>query len=279
MRRISIVCVCLALAACSKSAPPEAESDSQGSGPGVDVTAAPGVAFDYRYAFRLPPAKIAGAQEAHAQACEKLGISRCRITGMRYTLTRGDGVEAMLAFKLDPALARAFGRQGIAAIEAAEGMLIDAEITGADAGARIAELGKADATLAAARDKIDRELARKDISSATRAELARQRGELDAQRRDAQQKTDEQRASLASTPLTFQYHSGTVVRGFGARTALAEAADTAGNSLQWTLAILLGAIALLGPPAIVLLLGALAWRRWQDPLCAWWRSTRPSAAD
>ena len=70
-----------------------------------------------------------------------------------------------------------------------------------------------------------------------------------------------------------------MVRGFGARTALAEAADTAGNSLQWTLAVLFGAIALLGPPAFVLLLGALAWRRWQEPLFAWWRSTKPPLAD
>ena len=39
--------------------------------PGVDVTAAPGVAFNYRYAFRLPSENISGVQEAHAQACEK----------------------------------------------------------------------------------------------------------------------------------------------------------------------------------------------------------------
>lgn len=276
MRNVAIVCTCLALAACSK--PAVEPSDEQG-GPGINVTAAPGVAFDYRYAFRLPAAKIASAQEGHAQACERLGISRCRITGMRYTVTRGDGVEAMLAFRLDPVLARAFGRQGIAAIEAADGMLIDAAITGTDAAAQIAGIEQADTSLAQEREKIDRELAQKQLPAAARAELARQRGNLDAQRRDAQQQAQAQRATLASTPVTFDYHSGTVLRGFGARNILAEAVDTAASSAQWTLAVLLGAIALLAPPAIVLLFGLLAWRLWGTLLLNWWRKAEPAHAD
>ncbi|MBN8847532.1 MULTISPECIES: hypothetical protein [unclassified Sphingomonas] len=281
MRRIStVLCACLMLAACSKAVEEESSNADTGrSGPGVDVTAAPGVAFDYRYAFRLPPTRIASAQEAHAQACEKLGVTRCRITGMRYTLTRGDGVEAMLAFKLDPTLARAFGRQGIAAIEAADGMLIDAAITGTDAAAQIAGIEQADTALAEARAKIDRELARKDVPDNARAELARQRGDLDALRREAQRQTQEQRATLASTPVTFTYHSGTVVRGFGAYAVLAEAADMAGTSAQWTLAVLLGAIALLGPPALALLLALLAWRRWGEAARGWWRTTGSAGAD
>ena len=105
--------------------------------PGIAVTAAPGVAFTYRYAFRLPAAKLAGAQEAHAQACEKLGIAHCRITGMRYRVLGENSNEGMLLFKLDPSLARAFGKQGIDAIVAAEGKLADAEITGTDAAAEI----------------------------------------------------------------------------------------------------------------------------------------------
>ena len=66
-------------------------------------TAAPGVAFNYRYAFRLPAERVAEVQEQHAQACEQLGVARCRITGMLYRLVNDDDIEAMLAFKLDPA--------------------------------------------------------------------------------------------------------------------------------------------------------------------------------
>ena len=53
----------------------------------------------YRYAYRLPSAKISLVQEAHAQACEKLGLDRCRITGMRYRLVNQKDIEAMLALQ------------------------------------------------------------------------------------------------------------------------------------------------------------------------------------
>jgi len=165
MRILLLATACLGLAACGKA--PDSASDSStteaqpravsermapsydvapGTTPpavapgGIAVTAAPGVAFSYHYAFRLPSARIAAAQEAHAQACEKLGIARCRITGMRYRLLGENNVEAMLAFKLDPAIARAFGKNGIGVVEAAQGTLVDAEITGTDAGAEISRL-------------------------------------------------------------------------------------------------------------------------------------------
>ena len=111
MRTLLLATTCLCLAACGKA--PDRESDSfsatanssETSGQhikaydvsqpsdqalaapavvapgGIAVTAAPGVAFAYHYAFRLPSDHIAAAQEAHAQAGEKLGIARCRITG------------------------------------------------------------------------------------------------------------------------------------------------------------------------------------------------------
>ena len=82
----------------------------QAAGPNISVTAAPGVAFNYRYAYRLPNARISAAQETHATMCEKLGITRCRITGMRYSLVNERDVSASLEVKLDPAIARNFGK-------------------------------------------------------------------------------------------------------------------------------------------------------------------------
>jgi hypothetical protein len=49
--------------------------------PAIGPSAAPGVAFNYRYAFRLPGERVSAVQEQHAAACEKLGLDRCRITG------------------------------------------------------------------------------------------------------------------------------------------------------------------------------------------------------
>jgi len=128
--------------------------------PGVDVTAAPGVAFDYRYAFRLPGNRISAVQEAHAQACEKLGIDKCRITGMRYRLVDQKDVEAMLALRLDPKLARQFGKDATAVVDKADGMLVDQEIIGEDVGSKIAGATRSEAELREELSKVEAELAR-----------------------------------------------------------------------------------------------------------------------
>lgn len=272
MRLVPLVCIALALAGCSKASE-EVSTDSvsmdtaemtpaaRRAAPGIAVTAAPGVAFNYSYAFRLPAARIAGAQEAHAQTCEKLGITRCRITGMRYSLNAKNQISAMLAFKLDPTLARAFGRQGIVAIEAAEGMLVDAEITGTDAGAEITRLNANRDAIADARARIDRELAQKGLTAATRTELLRQRQALDEQVRNAGTAVAEQRDTLATTPMTYAYESGTAIRGFDPRSPFTEAADTAVASAEFTLSAVLMLLAILGPPALVAALIFLLWRR------------------
>src|SRR5688572_20112414 len=89
-----------------------ADALAEQAGPNISVSAAPGVAFNYRYAYRLPNARISAAQETHATMCAKLGITRCRITGMRYSLVNERDVSASLELKLDPAIARHCGKDG-----------------------------------------------------------------------------------------------------------------------------------------------------------------------
>jgi hypothetical protein len=240
----------------------EAASEDAAQAPaGVGVTAALGVAFNYRYAFSLPAAQIAGAQETHAAACEQLGIAKCRITGMRYQLLGENRVEAMLAFKLDPAIARAFGKQGIAAIQKAEGTLTDAEITGTDAGAEIQRLAAERARVQEELARIDRELARTNLPASERTELQRQRADLTTQVQTSQAGAAQQRESLANTPMVFDYRAGRGVRGFDAGAPFASALDLLSSSAQGTLAFVLGALALLAPPGLILLIGVLVWRR------------------
>lgn len=246
------------------SAAQDSAAETLEAAAGVAVTAAPGVAFNYRYAFSLPAERISAAQEEHAGACEKLGIARCRITGLRYQLVGEGRVVAMLAFKLDPSLARQFGKEGIAAIQKAEGTLVDAEITGTDAGAEINRIAAERARAQEELTRIDRELARPGLSASERTELQQQRAEI-AQRIEAgKTSTSEQRESLANTPMVFDYRSGRAVRGFDAGAPLTSSLDLLAASAQATLAFVLGAIAVLGPPLLVLLAGLLAWR-WIRP--------------
>lgn len=268
MRWLLIGVSCVTLAGCGKA--PERTADGRMQtfdvaegpprAPGIAITAAPGVAFTYRYGFRLPAARIAPLQEAHAQACEKLGPARCRITGMSYHLSGENDIEGDLTFKLDPALARGFGKDGIAAVEQARGTLVDARITGTDAGGVIDQQSVERARAAAAVRRIDAQLA-KTGRATERAELQAQRAEAARRIAAANDTATNARTSLATTPVTFDYGSGPAVRGFDTSAPLTSALDTAVASAQATFAVILAILAVLGPPALVVLLGLLLVRR------------------
>ena len=237
------------------SAPPPPES------PNIGPTAAPGVAFNYRYAFRLPANRIAPVQEQHAQACERLGLARCRITGMRYRLVNERDIEGMLAFKLDPAIARAFGKAGIEAVTRAEGMLVDSEITGFDAGAVIKSANRTDAQLNEDLRRIEAQLARGGIPGDERARLQSEAQQLRQTIRSNQMAREQQEESLATTPVVFQYGSGDLVPGFDTQSPLSYAVERAGENFQSGLGALLVLLATVLPWVLVLLFGVLLFRR------------------
>lgn len=286
MRKVlATICITLAIGGCSKA--PDAEGsapfasgnhnsvetltdagDTSGA-PGVAVTAAPGVAFTYHYGFRLPPRAIAATQEAHAQACEKLGIARCRITGMDYRVVGENDIRGRLLFKLDPTIARAFGKRGIDLVAAAKGSLADATITGTDAAEAITRANAAAREAAAAERDADQRLGASGQSPEERAELQSRRIAAANAVQAAAAQAEEARASLATTPMEFVYESGDTVRGFDTSAPLTSALDTMVVSAQVTLAVLLGLIAIFGPPAIVIVVGLLLWRRMRDPVARW----------
>jgi hypothetical protein len=284
MRHLSYLIVLSFLAACGGEAqqdasdlrstdvaesprPPGVSSEpstqnGEASGPNIAITAAPGVAFNYRYAFRMPAQRIASVQEQHAQACEKLGVSRCRITGLRYRLVNERDIEGMLAFKLDPALARQFGKAGIEAVKNAEGMLVDSEISGVDAGAAIQSANRAVAQLNDDLARTEAQLNRRGLSADERTRL-----QYEAQRiRDAiranRATRDEGEESLATTPVTFTYGSGNLVPGFDARSPAREAIDQAVRNFIGSLAAIFVIAITLLPWAVLAWLGWKLFGRW-----------------
>jgi Domain of unknown function (DUF4349) len=223
------------------------------SGPNIGVSAAPGIAFNYRYAFRLPNAKISAVQEEHAQMCEKLGINRCRITGMRYRLVDEDEVSAMLAFKLDPALARQFGKDGIAGVIKAEGMLVD---SGIDAGGAIKAADKSIAQYQDDLNRIQAQLAQK-INNEERARLNEEAESVRGQMRATKDDRAASKESLATTPMEFSYGSGSVIPGFDGASPLSDSFKTAIASFMTMLGVILIAVGVLLP--WLALLGAVYW--------------------
>ena len=223
--------------------------------PGIAPTAAPGVAFNYKYAFRLPGERISAVQEEHAQACEKLGVARCRITGMYYHLSGERDVEARLDFKLDPAIARGFGKEGIAAVTHADGRLVTSEITGTDAGSAIDAVNRNRADQEEALKKIEAQLAKSDLGGRERVELQRQAQQIREAMAAGKAEKEEKQESLAKTPMTFSYETGNAAPGV--RRALSDGFANLVAALEW---MLLAAITLL-PWLLLAGLGLLIWRR------------------
>ncbi len=226
--------------------------------PAIAPQAAPGVAFNYRYAFVLPSPSISAVQEQHAAACEKLGIAQCRITGMRYTLLDEDQVRAELSFKLAPELARAFGKQGIAAIEAAKGKLVDAAIEGQDVGTQISASQRRSADTRGELARIEARLAAGGLGDAERTELTQQAERLRAQlnaERDTRSAGEEM---LANTPMTYSY-TGDESFTLGGN-PVGDAAEGAWNSLTTMIAFVLMALGVTLPWLVLLVLGLLVWR-------------------
>jgi hypothetical protein len=191
----------------SESAAPAARANRDG-GPNVGVTAAPGVAFNYNYAFSLPPTQIAGVQEQHAQMCERLTVSHCRITGMFYRVNNAHDIEAQMTFKLDPAIARLFGRNGVQGVIDAQGMLIESEITGTDVGTQIHAANRSIAELQGDLQRVEAQLRAPNLDIDEKARLEDQAQQLRESIRAGTAQRDEAQATLATTPMTFRYASG-----------------------------------------------------------------------
>jgi hypothetical protein len=236
---------------------------TDGAGPDISVTAAPGVAFNYRYAYRLANARIQAAQEAHAQMCERLTVARCRITGMRYSLVNERDISASLELKLDPAIAREFGKQAIKVVTDAEGMLVDQQISGIDMTPAIAGADRGRAQLGDEIARIERELARPGLSNVVRDRLLSEAQQLRAQVRALGEQRQAAEDSLATTPMAFFYGSGQTVPGFEDDRPIARALDQAGRSFQGALGFLIVAGATLLPWALLIGLGVWLWRRFR----------------
>jgi hypothetical protein len=279
MRRALGLAFILLAAGCSSGDPagrqPESRADDA-SGPNVAVTAAPGVAFNYDYTFRLAAERIGPLQEQHAQACEKLGIARCRITGLHFQRNGEREVAGQLAFKLDPAIARAFGREGVGAVVRADGQLVESTITGEDVGTAIAASERGESGQAEDQKRIEAQLARPGLSGAERAQLQAQTQKIRDEIRAGAESRGEKQAMLATTPVVFNYASGDLVPGF--ERPFHRAWREAGGNLVASLAWIVLALVTLIPWALLLLLGLWAWRRAKPHLERLGTTKRPPEA-
>lgn len=245
----------------ARAVPVQADAlPSEMRSPNIGVSAAPGVAFNYSYAFRLDDNRIAKVQEEHAAACEALGTNRCRIAGMSYRLVRENEVEAQLLFKLDPAIARKFGRDALSSVQKAEGVLAATRISGEDIGTRISESQQRSADLNAEIARLENRLKQGGLGDRERAELQQQiagmRRQLDGER-DSRRSGE---ATLATTPMQFDYVGTGGLPGIGYGNPFSDALNMLVHSGSVMLSFILVLGAAILPWAAVLALLLVFWR-------------------
>ena len=225
------------------------------AGPNISPTAAPGVAFNYRYAFRLAAERVAEVQEQHASRCEQLGPDRCRIVGLHFLRHDDENIEARLSFKLEPSIARIFGREGVGTVLRADGMLVESEISGTDVAPRIRQAGRSIAELREELSRVEARL-RGRLTAGERSSLEYEAQQLRGSIRAAEQNRQDAQESLATTPMTFVYGSGRYVPGPQPRRPLGETLEDAWDNFLDGASILFVILVTLLPWA---LLGLLVW--------------------
>lgn len=258
MRVVAVMAALLMLAGCDE-VPGQADASTTGSSTAQPASTAPTpAAFDYRYAFRLPSSNIAAVQESHAKGCDQLGPAHCRITAVHYSVDDQNHVTATLTLKLDPTIARAYGKAAIATVTGAHGALTKADIAGADS---VAAMGRSDTVVAKLRDAIANIEAqmRGPVTPEQRTQLAAKADHLRAAVATIGEVDQGAGTSVATTPVLLTYESGGAVAGaLGSSDATF---DTAGATLMSSLAGLATVLAGVGPWLILLLGAALILRR------------------
>jgi hypothetical protein len=260
----SLATVLILCSSCSKNVPDsqrgrESEASETSSPPNISPSSAPGIAFNFAYQFNLPDDRISATQEAHASACEKLGLEHCRITGMSYIVDQNEEVTAELDLKLDPLIARQFGKSAQQSVEGNDGKLVRLQITSADEGQAIQQRAKQKNDVSARIAELQQELARTKAGSAEHARLLSQIQELQQQASEQSRAIEANQDALASTPIEFHYYGRGRVPGFRGN-PVREAWQTFATTIVWIVQIILQALAVLVPLGILLAIFIALWR-------------------
>ncbi len=227
----------------------------RGTGPDIDPETAPGVAFDYRYAFRLEADRVADMQREHQQLCARYG-PRCRVTGVDYRAANEEDVEATLSFLVDPAIAAQFGRESVRAVTAADGEVTESAVSGTDVGTSLKTNNGQLEELQAELDRVEARLAQRNLRWAERSRLDEQRQSLRQQIAALNATTGEQEQMLATTPILFRYGSGALAPGPGRGPTIGEAATRSADTFLGALKSLLILFVTISPWALT---GLLLW--------------------
>jgi hypothetical protein len=239
----------------------DAASESAMAAPGADPNVAPGVAFAYNLAFRLPDAAVADAQERHVAACATLGQQRCRVTGMNYDQSDDGVINASLSLLLDPAIARSYARDAAEAVARLDGELETSSVNGVDVGSGITQSQQHSARLGGDVERLRERLRQPGLTANERRDLQAQISEIENALSGEEAGRQAGEARLASTPVQFTYGGERGIGGLNRERPFSSAWEASTDSFGAASAFVLMLIGLL-LPWVVLFGGGFWVLRW-----------------
>lgn len=244
MRVVAALAALMLLAGCDQagSNPGSGKQDAieVSTSDGIENLASAARGFDYRYAYRLRGDRLKGVLQSNADACDRLGPARCRILAMRYRVSDGGQIRAVLTLKIDPGIARNYGDAVTKAVTASDGVLVDTEITGADSTATARSL----ALVNRLRDQLKGAQTQAVTDPNAKARADRIQAALDT----IAEVEAVQGQTLATAPVLLTYESSNAITGLGSADANFR---NAGTSLESSVSRVLIFLALVGPWLLV----------------------------
>lgn len=189
------------------ASPPESALEPEAA------VAAPQIAYSYNMGFRLPSEAIKPLQERHADMCEALGPTKCRIISMSQSDSDGDYGYGNLQIAVAAGAARDFSKQLEASSGSSDAELISSSITGEDLSKQIVDTEARLRARTLLRDRLMEILRTNRGSVAELVEAERGVAQVNQEIDAARSWLNEMRGRVAFSQMSISYESGSRASG------------------------------------------------------------------
>jgi hypothetical protein len=178
---------------------------------------------------------------------------------MSYSVDQSEQVTAELDLKLDPLLARQFGKSAQQTVVGHDGKLVRLDIGSSDEGQAVAQATQQKNNASSQLAQLQQELAKTKAGTVAHANLLTQIQSLQGQASEQSQAIAASQAALASTPMAFHYYGRGGIPGFRGN-PFREGWHTLVATVVLAVGFLLQALAVVLPLAVLLALLIAIWR-------------------
>ncbi|MCB2087917.1 MAG: DUF4349 domain-containing protein [Sphingomonadaceae bacterium] len=233
------------------SAEDEAAGEAAVAGGEIAVSL-PQIAYVYAYGFRVDRETIPVLQKKHADLCENMGPTKCRILSMEQSGGEGSYTYGSLNLAVAADSARAFGTELAKSAESAGGEQVNAAITGEDLSKQIVDTEARLRARTVLRDRLMEVLRSRKGTVAELVEAERGVAQVNEEIDQARSWLVEMKGRVAFSRMNISYESGQPQSG-----GFLDPIRSAVGSIGTILGVVIAALIVLATIAIPL--GLLVW--------------------